>query len=166
MALVAVIVVGAPIAGCGGAGSTATTGARASHGHAATVTITTVKGRDGTYLADGDGHALYLWLGDVTGKSNCTGDCALSWPPLTTTATPKVTGGAASADVSTITRSGGAKQVTYKGHPLYSFVVDSGPGTTKGQGSDSYGARWWLVAPSGSPITVNGGSPASPPISY
>jgi Secreted repeat of unknown function len=86
--------------------------------------------------------------------------------PLVTSATPKVIGRASAAVVGTVTRTDGSKQVTYEGHPLYHFVVDSGPGTTKGQGSDSFGARWWLVAPSGAAITVNGGSPASPPISY
>ena len=65
-----------------------------------------------------------------------------------------------------IPRSDGRKQVTYKTHPLYYFVVDAGPGTTKGQGSDSFGARWWLVAPSGAAITVNGSSSVSPPIAY
>ena len=53
-------------------------------------------------------------------------------------------------DLGTITRSDGTKQVTYNGHPLYYFVGDSGPGQTTGQGSDNFGAKWWLVAPAGS----------------
>lgn len=166
----ALIGIGLLLASCGASSSTssgssgATTGA--SGGSAGPVTISTVKGRDGTYLTDGTGRAVYLWLGDDPGKSNCSENCPLSWPPLITSATPKVTGEASAAAVGTINRADGSKQVTYKGHPLYHFVVDSGPGTTKGQGSDSFGARWWLVSPSGSAITVNGGSPASPPISY
>ena len=50
-------------------------------------------------------------------------------------------------------RSDGTEQVTYKGHPLYYFVADTSAGSTKGQGSDSFGAKWWLIAPSGSAIT-------------
>jgi predicted lipoprotein with Yx(FWY)xxD motif len=170
-ALAALIGLGLLAAGCGASNSTSTQGSRAgaagaSGGSATPVTITTVKGKDGTYLADGSGRVLYLWLGDEVGKSNCSGDCAISWPPLTTSATPKVTGDASSADVGTVTRADGSKQATYKGHPLYHFSVDAGPGTTKGQGSDSFGARWWLVSPSGTAITVNGGSSVSPPISY
>ena len=165
----AVVAMGLLIAACGtastGASRTAGT-AGASGSSAGPVMITTVKGRDGTHLTDGSGRALYMWLGDGAAKSNCSGDCALSWPPLIADTAPRVTGEASPADVGTTTRAGGGKQVTYKGHPLYHFVVDSGPGTTKGQGSDSFGARWWLVAPSGAAITVNGGSPASPPISY
>jgi predicted lipoprotein with Yx(FWY)xxD motif len=155
------------IVGCGGSSATgAAATSTVRHGPAGAATITTVTGRDGTYLADSSGRSLYLWLGDGAGKSNCSGNCALSWPPLLTSATPKVAGAATAADVGTLTRADGTRQVTYHGHPLYRFVVDSGPGTTKGQGSDSYGARWWLVAPTGRPITVNGGSSVAPPISY
>jgi len=77
-------------------------------------------------------------------------------------------GGAKASDLGTITRSDGSKQVTYDGHPLYYFSGDSGPGTAAGQGSDGFGAKWWLVSPSGSDITAAvssfaaGGSGASP----
>jgi hypothetical protein len=62
--------------------------------------------------------------------------------------------GAKAADLGTITRSDGSKQVTYLGHPLYYFAGDSGPGQTNGQGSNGFGAKWWLVAPAGTKITV------------
>ena len=130
------------------------------------VTIKTVTGRDGTYLSDLSGRALYMWLGDGDGRSNCDSDCTGAWPPLITGSAPKASGGARLADLGTTRRSDGRLQVTYNGHPLYYFVVDSGPGTTKGQGSDSFGARWWLVAPSGAAITVNGSSSVSPPTAY
>ena len=45
--------------------------------------------------------------------------------------------------------------MTYDGHPLYYFVGDSGPGTATGQGSDAFGAKWWLVSPAGSDITAS-----------
>lgn len=152
-------------AGCGGGSSRADSSPR-SRAPAGPVTIKTVTGRDGTYLTDGSGRALYMWLGDDAGKSNCSGQCTDGWPPVLTRTAPRASGGARSANLGTITRSDGGRQVTYKGHPLYYFVVDNGPGTTKGQGSDSFGARWWLVAPSGAAITVNGNSSVSPPIAY
>jgi predicted lipoprotein with Yx(FWY)xxD motif len=170
--LVAVIALGMAVAACGATGSTSTTGT-AARGNSkpsvrptGAVTIRTVTGRDGTYLADGSGRALYMWEADDVGKSNCSADCALAWPPLITSARPSVSGGARSADVGMITRADRTKQVTYKGHPLYYFAVDSGAGTTKGQGSDSFGARWWLLSPAGNAITVNGGSSVSPPTGY
>ncbi len=166
--LVASIGVAVLAGGCGGsarATGTASTG-QASARPTGPVTIKTVTGRDGTYLTDRAGRALYLWLGDDAGKSNCSSDCAGAWPPVVTGGAPQASGGARSANLGTITRADGRTQVTYKGHPLYYFVVDSGPGTTKGQGSDSFGARWWLVAPAGAAITVNGSSSVSPPTAY
>jgi hypothetical protein len=64
-------------------------------------------------------------------------------------------GGAQTSDLGTITRSDGTKQVTYDGHPLYYYVGDSGPGMSSGQGSDQFGAKWWLVAPTGSDVTAS-----------
>lgn len=126
--------------------------------------IKTSSGSAGTFLTDASGRALYLWAADGMNKSNCDGACASAWPPLTATGTPTAAGGASAADLGTIARSDGSKQVTYNGHPLYHFVGDSGPGQVTGQGSDNFGAKWWLVAPSGAKITGSGsGSAPSTP---
>jgi hypothetical protein len=65
------------------------------------------------------------------------------------------------ADLGTLARSDGTKQVTYKGHPLYYYAGDPNSGTTTGQGSNQFGAKWWLVAPSGAAITGSGSSGGS-----
>ena len=100
-----------------------------------------------TFLTDGSGRAVYLWAKDTGDTSTCTGACAGAWPPVTATGTVTASGSAKASDLGTITRSDGTKQVTYDGHPLYYFAGDSGPGTATGQGSDGFGAKWWLVAP-------------------
>jgi hypothetical protein len=69
-----------------------------------------------------------------------------------------VSGAASASDLGTVTRANGSQQVTYKGHPLYYFLEDATRGSTKGQGSSNFGAKWWLVAPSGAAITVHGSS--------
>jgi predicted lipoprotein with Yx(FWY)xxD motif len=115
--------------------------------------VGTGKGAAGTYLIGPSGHALYLWVADSGGKSSCSGECAKVWPPLIAHGTPQAASGAIAADLGTIARAGGVEQVTYKGHPLYYFVADSGKGLTKGQGNNGFGAKWWLVAPSGSALT-------------
>ncbi len=125
---------------------------------ASSLMITTTKGAAGTYLVGTSGRALYLWVADSGGKSACSGACAGVWPPVTTTGKPAVAGGVSAADVGTISRSDGAKQVTYKGHPLYYFAGDPTSGTVKGQGSNSFGAKWWLVTPAGAAITSGGSS--------
>jgi predicted lipoprotein with Yx(FWY)xxD motif len=132
-----------------------------SSSSAGALTIKSASGADGTYLVGTSGRALYMWVADTGGKSACSGACAKVWPPVISSGTPTVSGGVNSADLSTITRSDGTHQVTYKGHPLYYFVADPSSGTIKGQGSDSFGAKWWLVAPSGAVITKTGGGSSS-----
>jgi predicted lipoprotein with Yx(FWY)xxD motif len=155
----------APAASPTGA-SSSSTGAGASSGG---TVITTAKSSAGTVLTNGSGKAVYLWVKDTGDMSNCNGACAGAWPPVTTTATATAAGSANASDIGTITRSDGTKQVTYDGHPLYYFSGDSGPGTATGQGSDSFGAKWWLVAPAGSDVTASvssftaaGAAPAAP----
>jgi predicted lipoprotein with Yx(FWY)xxD motif len=156
------------VAACGGSNSTSTTSASATAAAAqptssatsaaapAGATVGTAKGADGTYLTGAAGRPLYLWVADANGTSSCSGACAKAWPPLLTTGAPVAGTGVTSAKLSTITRSDGTKQVTYKGHPLYYFVADPTAHSFKGQGSDSFGAKWWLVAPSGAAITAAG----------
>jgi predicted lipoprotein with Yx(FWY)xxD motif len=113
---------------------------------------------------------VYLWVKDTGGTSACSGACAGAWPPVTTTGSATASGSAKASGLGTITRSDGTKQVTYDGHPLYFFSGDSGPGTATGQGSDGFGAKWWLVSPTGSDVTaavssftVGGSAPAATP---
>jgi predicted lipoprotein with Yx(FWY)xxD motif len=136
--------------------------------------ITTAKSSAGTVLATSSGRAVYLWVKDTGDMSNCNGACAGAWPPVTTTGTATASGGATASEIGTITRSDGTKQVTYDGHPLYYFSGDSGPGTASGQGSDAFGAKWWLVTPTGSDVTAgvtsftagsSAGAPAPAPAS-
>ena len=139
-------------------GSSSATGSASS---ASLVTVKTQNGPLGKVLADGSGRALYQFAADTGSKSTCFGACAAAWPPLTATGSVSATGDAASGDLATITRSDGTKQVTYAGHPLYYFAGDSGAGQTNGQGINGFGARWWLVAPSGQKITTSTASAPS-----
>ena len=118
------------------------------------VAISTAKGPDGTYLTGTSGKALYLWVADSRNKSVCSGACAQAWPPVTVKSMPTASGGAVSSDLGTISRSNGTKQVTYQGHPLYYYVGDTHSGTITGQGSNGFGAKWWLVTPKGMAITT------------
>ena len=156
------------VAGCGSSSSSssstttataaaapASTSSTTSAAAAATgVTIKTAKGSGGTYLAGPNGHALYLWVADSGGKSSCAATCAHAWPPLLTKGNPTAGAGVVASDLGTTMRSDGTEQVTYKGHPLYYFVADKSAGNTNGEGTDGFGAKWWLVAPSGTAITA------------
>jgi predicted lipoprotein with Yx(FWY)xxD motif len=108
----------------------------------------------GTILTNGQGFTLYAFEADKGTTSACTGACAAAWPPVTTTS-PNVTasGGAAKSLVGETTRPGGARQLTYAGHPLYLFTGDSNPGATNGQGSQAFGARWDVLTVNGTEVT-------------
>ena len=110
-------------------------------------------GSGGAFLTNSSGDALYLWVKDGKNMSACSGACAGAWPPVTATGTVTAGSGVTAGDLGTMTRSDGTKQVTYDGHPLYTFSGDSAAGQTNGQGSDGFGAKWWLVAPTGAQIT-------------
>jgi len=119
---------------------------------AGTATIAAHHGKLGTYVADGKGLTLYLFEKDKTKKSTCYGDCASVWKPLSVKGSPKAGAGLKSALLSTTTRTGGAKQVTYGGHPLYYYDDDHKAGQTEGQGVKEFGAKWYVVAPTGKKI--------------
>ena len=61
--------------------------------------------------------------------------------------------GARASKLGSIKRSGGKRQVTYNGHPLYRFVMDMKPGNTNGEGVTAFGARWFVVSPSGKQVS-------------
>lgn len=136
--------------------STASNSGYGSHGSsssAPTASVATTKGAKGTYLTGAGSRAIYLWVADGKNQSACSGSCAKVWPPVTSNGAPSAASSVTSADLGTITRSDGTKQVTYAGHPLYYYVSDASAGSTTGQGSNSFGAKWWLVSPGGTAIT-------------
>ena len=60
--------------------------------------------------------------------------------------------GLAASKIALIKRSDGTTQVTYGGHPLYTYAGDAKPGDTKGEGLNQFGAEWNVLAPDGSEI--------------
>src|SRR6202030_1839167 len=90
----------------------------------------------GTVLVDQNGFTLYRFTQDSRGMSSCTGACASLWPPLMAPSGARLRAGARvdTAKLGVITRSGGGRQVTYGGDPLYRFSGDKQPGQAHGQG--------------------------------
>ena len=81
-------------------------------------------------------------------RSACSGACAGAWPPVRADGKPTVGEGANASLVGTTTRSDGAPQVAYNGHPPYLYQGDQQPGDTSGQGLTMFGGGWrqWLLA--------------------
>jgi predicted lipoprotein with Yx(FWY)xxD motif len=103
----------------------------------------------GKILVDAKGHTLYLFAKDKRSKSACSGQCATYWPPLLTGGKPIARTGAKASLLGMTRRSDGKMQVTYAGHPLYRFALDTKAGQTKGEGLDDFGGEWDAVTPSG-----------------
>ena len=111
----------------------------------------------GKIIVDGKQRTLYLFEKDKHGKSSCSGACAQNWPPLLTKGKPKAGSGVKASKLGTTKRSDGTSQVTYGGHPLYTFIADQGkPGSTKGEGLDAFGAEWYVVGSNGKKIEDEG----------
>ncbi len=163
--VVALAVAALALAGCGGSSSSSSSAATVAPATASSTSSTTsgtagsgtqigtAKGSVGTYLTDAKGRAIYLWVADTGTKSVCSGACAQAWPPVETKGKPAAGPGVDASKLGTTTRSDGSQEVTYNGHPLYYFIADKSKGDIKGQGSNSFGAKWWLLTPSGDAIT-------------
>ena len=111
----------------------------------------------GRILDNSQGRTLYLFQADKGTKSACFGACASNWPPLRSS-DPTVGSGANQSMVGTTKRSDGQAQVTYNGHPLYTFAGDSSAGDTSGQGVDAFGGLWYAVSPAGKQVTGSASS--------
>jgi predicted lipoprotein with Yx(FWY)xxD motif len=153
------------IAACGSAssGSGNSGGSGGSGGSPAASsgnTLGTHKVGSATVLTNSKGLTLYWFVPDTSTKSNCNGSCIHYWPPVTG---PVTAGSGVTGHLGTITRSSGAKQATWDGHPLYTYIGDTGPGMDKGNGLNLSGGVWHAIfltghaAPAASPSAASGG---------
>ena len=115
----------------------------------------------GRVLVNGRQLTVYLFEKDKGKTSSCYGPCASAWPPVTTSSMPRAGGGATAAKLATTRRSDGTLQVTYNGHPLYTYADDSKPGQTNGEGVDEFGAEWYALSPAGTTVEDSGGGSGS-----
>jgi predicted lipoprotein with Yx(FWY)xxD motif len=99
-----------------------------------------------TVLTNAKGFTLYWFAPDTATRSNCNGTCAAYWPPVTG---PATAGAGVTGRLSAIKRADGSTQATYDGHPLYTYVGDSGPGQANGNRLNLNGGLWYEVTASG-----------------
>jgi predicted lipoprotein with Yx(FWY)xxD motif len=133
--------------------SSATRGKPARARAAKSSTVEVRGTRLGKILVNSQGRTLYLFKKDSGRKSACTGACATFWPPLRASGKPTAGRGLSASKLGTIKRSDGKPQVTYNGHPLYTFQEDTKAGQTKGQGLTAFGASWFTLSPAGNQIS-------------
>jgi predicted lipoprotein with Yx(FWY)xxD motif len=95
-----------------------------------------------TILVNRAGHTLYFLTAETRTKFICTNSsCTSLWTPL---AIPRAKTPTGVSFLGTTKRPTGQTQVTYRGHPLYTFNEDKKPGDVKGNGFKDVGT--WLAA--------------------
>jgi predicted lipoprotein with Yx(FWY)xxD motif len=109
----------------------------------------------GAILTNGEGRSLYLFVPDKHQHVTCVGECAQIWPPvkLAVSEKPTATGQAKASLLGADTDPEGGRVLTYAGWPLYTYVADSAPGSASGQALNANGGVWYVLSPSGQPIT-------------
>jgi predicted lipoprotein with Yx(FWY)xxD motif len=143
----------------GGGASASPTPAKTTTGQPATVGVANTG--LGQILVDAQGRTLYLFQKDSGTTSACTGACATAWPPLRATGQPTAGSGANASLLGTTQRSDGGPQVTYSGHPVYTFTGDQKAGDTNGQGVNAFGASWFALTSAGNQASGGGTSSTS-----
>jgi predicted lipoprotein with Yx(FWY)xxD motif len=146
----------AVVAAAGGITATAVTSSSSASTTSAHATVrtarATVAGRTETILVNGRGLPLYYYRPDTATRSLVTGGLAQLWPPLTSPA-PAATGvGGKLAVLNDVN----GHQVTYNGHPLYTFADDAA-GQVTGQGVQDF----FVATPALAPLTGSA-APAAP----
>ena len=150
-----IIIAGAAVAALATAGGI--TAAAASSAPAASATVrtapATVAGHMETILVNRQGLPLYIYRPDTATTSLVTGSLARLWPPLTS---PAVASAGVTGKVAVLKDVNG-QQVTYNGHPLYTFADDHA-GQVTGQGVQNF----FVATPGIASITMAGSTaPAS-----
>jgi predicted lipoprotein with Yx(FWY)xxD motif len=133
LAVAALVLLGVALAGASAPTSAATATNTA-------LKTTTIGGT--TVLTNGKGLTLYSFAPDTSTTSKCYGSCAAYWPPAIGTA---AAGSGLPGKTGTIRRTDGSLQLTYNGHPLYTYIGDSSPGQANGNNLNLNGGLWHEV---------------------
>ncbi len=134
LAVAALVLFGLVLAG---ASSPAPAATATGTGTGTVLKTTTIGGT--TVLTNAKGFTLYSFAPDTPTASKCYGSCAVYWPPVTGTT---AAGQGLPGKVTTITRTDGSHQLTYNGHPLYTYIADTAPGQARGNNINLNGGVW------------------------
>lgn len=114
-------------------------------------------------VVNGNGRTVYWFSDDPVngGVSNCDGDCAKTWPPITVTKGSKLfIPGIKRENIGLVRRQDGQLQVTIGGRPVYLFSKDEKAGDVNGQ---NVGGKWFVINPEGKRAVAPAEAPAAAP---
>jgi predicted lipoprotein with Yx(FWY)xxD motif len=115
-----------------------------------TTTVRLAQRNIGKILVTRQGFTLYAFTRDTRNHDKCVAvqGCAATWPLLKKNGGIIAGSGVKRALLGSISLPHGVRQVTYAGHPLYTYSADS-PGATDYVGVAEFGGRWEAVTSSG-----------------
>lgn len=93
----------------------------------------------GSFLTDLRGRSLYIFDNDVKGVSTCYSACAAAWPFYTASSPATLP-----KNITFSKRTDKSLQYSYKGRPLYYFILDIRSGDVLGDGLEGI---WHLAKP-------------------
>ena len=168
IALAAVVAVLA-LAACGGAGRDSSDSSPAAQSGDDTATVSVKElGDSGRVLVDSAGKALYAADEEAGSTVVCTGACTSFWMPLTIDGLAP-NGNSLPGELGVVERGGGARQVTFDGKRLYTFVEDK-PGEVTADGfSDAFDGQqftWHVVSVGDAPDSSQDGGTTGGPYGY
>ena len=101
----------------------------------------------GSILVSSSGRTLYEFTRDHANKNSCTAirGCSAVWSSLKAKGRPTAGAGVKASLLSSTS----GNQVTYAGHPLYTYSADSGPGQTSYVGAKQFGGTWYAINAAG-----------------
>jgi predicted lipoprotein with Yx(FWY)xxD motif len=159
LVLPAVAAAAAALAACGSSGTSSSASGGSTAATTAAVSaagLKTAKVGGVTVLTSARGFTLYSFGPDTKTTSKCNGTCAKNWPPV-----KPASGSTVKSPFATIKRSDGATQLTFLGHPLYTFVGDTAAGQAKGNGLNVDGGVWHEAPASAGAAPAGGSSSGS-----
>ncbi len=139
------------LAGIGAFSVAANASSGPSGGSSSPEKINLEKFKGGKILSNAKGFTIYVFTRDAKNMDKCVtlSGCKQIWPPLTSKGKPVAGTGVKQSLLGTISVSGVGKQVTYNGHPLYTYSGDSGPHQTSYVNFAAFGGHWPAINASG-----------------
>jgi predicted lipoprotein with Yx(FWY)xxD motif len=124
-----------------------------AHAAAGPATISLRKTSLGMILVNARGFTVYAFGKDAKRQDRCAAisGCSVIWPIVKTSGTPRAGKGVKRSLLGTI-KVGGATQVTYAGHPLYTYSGDGFKGSTSYIGIRQFGGTWSGLRASGATV--------------
>lgn len=110
--------------------------------------------RLGKILVNSGGLTIYVFTADTRNQDNCQSKphCTLSWAPVLTNGKPVAGAGVRQSLLGTTMLKSGKLQVTYNGHPLYTYIGDTQKHDTSYVNFPQFGGNWRAINAAGKEV--------------